>query len=199
MAAKSELIDDARREPLAVAVAAVLAEADADIAARRPVCRSSGRCCHFEDYGHRMYVTRAELVHFAAVIEDSPRGAEAGQEHAAEPGEPAAARQGARGVSLPLFFAQEKPEGCPYQAGGLCTAREARPLGCRVYFCDANAQSWQSAVYEKYHAKLQALHAAFGVPYEYIEWRAGLRQLMDSAGRVDAGSRPAIRTGGLIR
>ncbi len=25
---------------------------------------------------------------------------------------------------------------CPYQEGNLCTAREARPLGCRTHFCD---------------------------------------------------------------
>src|SRR4051812_16851917 len=27
-------------------------------------------------------------------------------------------------------------EGCPFQINGLCTARERRPLGCRVYYCD---------------------------------------------------------------
>ena len=44
----------------------VLAEADADIAARKPVCRASGRCCQFEKYGHRLYVTTAEVMHFEA-------------------------------------------------------------------------------------------------------------------------------------
>src|SRR5215813_7644208 len=27
-------------------------------------------------------------------------------------------------------------DGCPFQKGTLCTAREPRPLGCRVFFCD---------------------------------------------------------------
>src|SRR5437764_12628981 len=29
---------------------------------------------------------------------------------------------------------------CPFQRGNLCTAREPRPLGCRVYYCDPNYQ-----------------------------------------------------------
>jgi hypothetical protein len=137
-------------EAVVTAVAAVLAEADADIASRQPVCRASGRCCQFEKFGHRLYVTTAELLHFVHV-------------------------QGVgKGIPLPLLT--QNAEGCPYQVEGLCTARAARPLGCRVYFCDANAQAWQNEVYEKYHAKLKAVHDALGVPYQYTEWRAALRE-----------------------
>jgi Fe-S-cluster containining protein len=59
----------------------------------------------------------------------------------------------------------------------MCTAREARPLGCRVYFCDENAQGWQAEVYEKYHGKLKALHEEVGLAYRYVEWRAALREM----------------------
>lgn len=149
--------------PLIAGVRAILAEAEADIAARRPICRSSGRCCKFEAYGHRMYVTAAEAVYFQATH----------VQEIATDGD----RREAAAVALPQFFSQEKPEGCPYQLGGLCTAREARPLGCRVYFCDENAQGWQAEVYEKYHAMLKALHEATGLPYRYIEWREALREM----------------------
>jgi hypothetical protein len=69
---------------------------------------------------------------------------------------------------------------------GKCTAREGRPLGCRVYFCEeagggGGENGWQNALYEKYHEKLQAAHERFGVPYRYMEWRVGLRELMASA------------------
>src|SRR5262245_23903506 len=38
-------------------------------------------------------------------------------------------------------FAQPVDEaGCPFQVDGLCTVRETRPLGCRIYFCDPNYQ-----------------------------------------------------------
>lgn len=148
------------------AVAALLREADADIAARRPVCRSSGRCCKFEQYGHSLFVTQAELIHFDHTIKSNLQRSTFTLQHS---------------VSLPQFFAQPKQEGCPYQIDGLCTARDARPLGCRIYFCDENAQHWQNSVYEKYHTRLAALHAAFGIPYQYMEWRAALATLVTPA------------------
>ncbi|HEY4328910.1 MAG TPA: hypothetical protein VGN88_04180 [Phycisphaerae bacterium] len=153
---------------LSSAVAQILAEADADIAARRPVCISSGRCCHFEDYGHRLYVTAAEAHHFAQI-------------HAPSKIENQKSKiENQTITSLPQFFAQDAPKGCPYQVDKLCTAREARPLGCRIYFCDENAQSWQNDVYEKYHAKLAALHKTFDLAYRYIEWRDALREMISA-------------------
>src|SRR4029079_16260942 len=92
---------------LVAAVAAILAEADADIAARRPVCRASGRCCKFEEYGHRLYVTAAERVHF--------------RKHKTRNTKHETVEEGHTVVSLPLFFASESPKGCPYQVEGLCT------------------------------------------------------------------------------
>ncbi len=142
-------------------VGRILAEADADVAARKPVCRASGRCCKFEAYGHRLYVTAAEVIYFSKMhMRAEPR-----------------TKKGAAVVSLPQFFARRTVEGCPYHVEGLCTAREARPLGCRIYFCDANAQSWQNEVYEKYHGQIKELHAKFEVPYRYMEWREALREL----------------------
>ncbi len=32
------------------------------------MCVASGKCCKFERYGHRLYVTTAELEYFAAVL-----------------------------------------------------------------------------------------------------------------------------------
>jgi Fe-S-cluster containining protein len=145
-------------------VRAILAAADADIAARKPVCQASGRCCKFEQYGHRLYVTAAELAHFTATL-------------ATMKDERSTMKDPPSTVSLPQFFAQPAPTGCPYQVDNLCTARDARPLGCRIYFCDENAQSWQAEVYEKYHAQLQALHETHALPYRYMEWRAALQEL----------------------
>jgi Fe-S-cluster containining protein len=149
------------------AVLAVYAEADCDISSRKPICRNSGRCCRFESYGHLLYVTAVELIAFSGVQKRS------------ETEKPVSAQPG-RVVSLHQFFGGEKVEGCPYQIGGMCTAREARPLGCRIYFCDENAQHWQNEVYEKYHTKLKDLHETFGLPYRYVEWRAGLREIMQN-------------------
>lgn len=35
---------------------------DDDIAARSPTCWLSGKCCHFESYGHQLWVTALEIA-----------------------------------------------------------------------------------------------------------------------------------------
>src|SRR5262245_21877628 len=39
-------------------------------------------------------------------------------------------------------------DGCPFQTDGLCTARDERPLGCRVYFCDPKFQQSMPLILE---------------------------------------------------
>lgn len=166
VAAGGEMIDAAI---ISTAVAGVLAAVDGDVGVRRPVCRASGKCCKFEAYGHRLYVTGVEMVHFKRVMQGRATPVQAGGD--ATPN-----------VPLTQFFARgtEDQKGCPYQVEGLCTAREARPLGCRIYFCDENAQGWQNEVYEKYHAQLRQLHEQANVPYRYMEWRAALKEMLQS-------------------
>jgi Fe-S-cluster containining protein len=164
-------MERARAEVISLAVGEILARVDAEIAERRPVCRASGRCCRFEEYGHRLYVSTAELLHFAHHHVRTTPAVEAQNAPSPEPSR--------RTVSLAQFFENPAPAGCPYQVDGLCTAREARPLGCRIYFCDETAQRWQEAVYEKYHGEFKALHERLRLPYRYIEWRAALKELLD--------------------
>jgi Fe-S-cluster containining protein len=54
----------AARPQVGAAVAALYAEVAAEIDRRRPLCVISGRCCRFEEYGHRLYVTTLELAAF---------------------------------------------------------------------------------------------------------------------------------------
>jgi hypothetical protein len=56
---------------------------------------------------------------------------------------------------------------CPFQKGGLCTAREPRPLGCRVYFCDPNYQETGNAITEKYLGRLKRLADESGLGWHY--------------------------------
>jgi Fe-S-cluster containining protein len=118
----------------------------AEIGRRRPVCAISGRCCRFEEWGHRLYVTTLELAAFSAL---GPTTAPAGWSGA----------------------------GCPFQAGKLCGVHDRRPMGCRLFFCDATATRWQQECYERFHGELKQLHAKFDVPYHYMEWRAALASL----------------------
>ena len=43
-------------------------------------------------------------------------------------------------AAAPPYQQPVTPEYCPFQKDNLCTAREPRPLGCRVYYCDPSYQ-----------------------------------------------------------
>jgi Fe-S-cluster containining protein len=141
----SAVMAAAERPAVAGAVAELYADLEAEIARRRPLCVMSGRCCRFDEYGHRLFVTTMELAAFVR----NHRPASAGL--AAVPG------------------------GCPFQKDKLCTVHPIRPMGCRLFFCDSSATEWQNQKYEEFHARLRQLHQSLNVPYAYLEWRTALK------------------------
>lgn len=143
-AAWQRWFDAARRDDVDAALRTLYQTIDADITGRNPTCWLSGKCCHFETYGHQLWVTALEV---AWALNES--GARLGTNH-------------------------QHVDGCPFQVDKLCTAHALRPLGCRIFFCDPNAQSWQDAVYEQHLGALRDLHTHFAIEYRYLEWRAGL-------------------------
>jgi hypothetical protein len=56
---------------------------------------------------------------------------------------------------------------CPFQVDNLCTARDPRPLGCRVYFCDSTYQATGTAISETYLRQLKELADEFGIGWRY--------------------------------
>jgi Fe-S-cluster containining protein len=122
-------------------------DVDAAVASRRAVCINRGVCCQFGRYGHRLFVTDAELAFFI------------------------------RGLRGQWRRPADDADICPYQVEGRCTAREHRPLGCRIYYCDPSAQAWQGAEYERFLSKLKAIGERFGVDYRYREWLSALREV----------------------
>jgi hypothetical protein len=56
---------------------------------------------------------------------------------------------------------------CPFQADNLCTARDPRPLGCRVYFCDPAYQATGAAISETYLRQFKELADEFGAGWRY--------------------------------
>lgn len=65
---ESDLIDAvleaSRRADALASVEELYRAVQAEIERRRPVCVVSGRCCRFDEFGHRLYVTALELAHF---------------------------------------------------------------------------------------------------------------------------------------
>src|ERR1700722_5420328 len=107
-----------QREEVCQAVHELYQSLEDEIGRRRPVCVISGRCCRFDEYGHRLYVTTLELarfVHDTALLQ-APENWDGA--------------------------------GCPYQRAKLCTVHASRPFGCRMFFCDATSTDWQNSAYE---------------------------------------------------
>ena len=71
-------------------------------------------------------------------------------------------------LELPLSEnASFDESGCPFQVNGLCTARDHRPLGCRVYYCDPKYSGTGEALSERYIARLKQLHEETRTAWEY--------------------------------
>ncbi len=184
-----ESIQQAASNPALLAeLDAFFGDLDLRIADHQPVCRNRGACCKFGAFGHKLYVTTLELAYFRA------RHADRLQEQ-----DPHSAQedQGAAGFSLRDSNAGEGASGaeqsCPFQQNGLCTTREGRPLGCRVFFCESADEGWQSELTEWALARLREMHERFDVPYVYSEWLTALARMTNSASERPRGLSSTLR------
>lgn len=65
---------------------------------------------------------------------------------------------------------------CPFQKEKLCTAREPRPLGCRIYYCDPTYQETGNQITEKYLAQLKDIAREEGIEWRYAPLHVFLNQ-----------------------
>ena len=70
-----------------------------------------------------------------------------------------------------------RPLRCGYQVDSRCTARDRRPLGCRVFFCRQGLAHWCAETYEKHHREIRAAHDERRLPYRYVELTAAVAEL----------------------
>lgn len=97
------------------ALADVYARIETALGPAADACRACGRCCRFKAGGIVLFASALEMANLVASI-----------------GLP---RPGTCIADGPA----DSPWCCPYQQGNVCGARDVRPLGCRTYFCDAEA------------------------------------------------------------
>jgi hypothetical protein len=71
---------------------------------------------------------------------------------------------------------------CPFQKATLCTAREPRPLGCRVFFCDPAYQETAGRITETYLRRLKELAEEHGVAWRYAPLHHFLKRPEGPAG-----------------
>ena len=82
----------------------------------------------------------------------------------------------------PPYDAPVTRDGCPFQVNNLCTARDARPIGCRVYFCDPSYQETGNRITEEAVAALKALADAHDAGWHYAPLHVFLNQAERPAG-----------------
>jgi hypothetical protein len=136
----------------AVELRALYKELDAEVAELGPVCQLSGRCCRFKEYGHTLFVSTPEAQF---LLEGAPQ------------------------PCRPL----DRGDTCPWQdAHGRCTARDCRPLGCRVYYCDPSYERFANDLSERYIGRLKELTDKHGLPWNYapLHRHLGLAQVRGS-------------------
>jgi hypothetical protein len=83
-------------------------------------------------------------------------------------------------ADTPLYDWPVSPDICPFQVNNLCTAREPRPLGCRVYFCDPTYQETGQQISETYLRQLKELAEEFGVGWRYAPLHVFLNESVAS-------------------
>lgn len=156
--------DAVTRPAIHRALGALYGQLDAAVAARNPTCWISGRCCDFNAYGHRLYVTGLEITWCLRRLGEHEQP----------------------GVALPQA-AQVAPDGpCVFQRDKLCTIHRLRPLGCRLFFCQEGTQQWQQQTYEHFQSALRRLHDDEAIAYRYMEWRSGLTEALSASTQTRA-------------
>lgn len=82
--------------------------------------------------------------------------------------------------AAPPYEQPVSPDFCPFQKEKLCTAREPRPLACRVYYCDPNYQETGNEITEKYLRRLKELAQEQGVQWRYAPLHVFLNEAPNS-------------------
>jgi Fe-S-cluster containining protein len=132
---------------------ALYSELEQAVALAGPKCELSGRCCRFAEFGHTLFLSALEADLLVTSAPPPVRPLDAGAT-------------------------------CPWQDEfGRCQAREARPLGCRVYFCDPAYEETGAQLSEMFISRLKRLAEDLSVPWDYRPLHEHLRSAL-AAGAI---------------
>lgn len=148
----SAWLDAITRPSLIASLEAVYIFISDQVEARGPACWASGRCCNFREAGHRLYTTGLEAAYCVARLE--------------------------RPISDEAIDNAQARGGCAFQLANVCAVHAIKPSGCRVYFCDREAQQWQNELTERAVEQIRRIHDHEGIRYRYAEWGSLLRMFV---------------------
>jgi hypothetical protein len=121
-------------------------QVDGEVARLGPICELSGRCCRFAEFEHVLFVSTLEIRYLVT-------------------GAPPPARPLDSGLT------------CPWQdPHGRCLARESRPLGCRIFYCDAAYQEGAHEISERAIRQLKAITQRWDLAWNYAPLHDHLRR-----------------------
>lgn len=83
--------------------------------------------------------------------------------------------------NAPRYSLPVSTDFCPFQKENLCTAREPRPLACRVFYCDPTYQETANQLTEDYLHRLKKLAESNGVAWRYAPLHYFLNQPAEAA------------------
>ncbi len=115
-------------------------------------CSACGKCCDFDGFDHRLFITVPELMYLTANTGDENL--------------------------IPMITNQPPGGKCPYNIEGKCTVYEYRFAACRIFCCSADTD-FQSELSETALKKLKSLCAEFQIPYRYTELVYALNAFVD--------------------
>jgi Fe-S-cluster containining protein len=124
-------------------------------------CAACGKCCDFEQYDHRLYVTTPELVFFVEKL---------GRVNIKQMVNSRCCYQSAVGSA----DGETSPKG---GVEGKCGVHAYRFSGCRIFCCKGDA-TFQSELTESAIKKLKALCDELQIPYRYVELPVALKSVV---------------------
>ncbi len=131
-------------------VAQLYREVEEEVGQLELVCRRCGKCCRFGEFGQELLASTAEVGYLWAWLRKQP----------------------SKLNKVPARKAQSPHKVCPFLEDESCAAREARALGCRVFFCQAEESKKEQMenIYEGFHKRIVELHKQRDVSYHYLGW-----------------------------
>ncbi|MBU1259883.1 MAG: hypothetical protein KKE31_03280 [Planctomycetes bacterium] len=141
-------------------------------------CSACGKCCNFDSFGHKLFITTPELLYFYENVK--PLRKMTGQSCPyLEDGTPPhqfTLRQTNLKESLKLNRSASKIfSQSANWCGGKCTARNFRFAACRIFFCKADIEKINK-LSEQTIEKFKALCDEFDLPYRYVDLATALNK-----------------------
>ena len=126
------------------------------------ICRRCGKCCRFGEFGQELLASTAEVGYLWAWLRKQPLKLK----------------------NVPAGKIESSHKICPFLENKTCAVREARALGCRVFFCRAEGldKELMENMYEAFHKRIVELHKERELSYRYLGWgeaMSTIRSFMD--------------------